>query len=259
INQRYANLPVSSEQIIHRTDEKPVPIAFEDQAKNGWSTFPNHGVNGSDTVGEASIFAMFWYQSFLTGRQVIDVRSIFAASGYFDAYDYAAEPSDGWANDRVFPYQKGSGDDAKFGYVWKTRWDSESDAREFMDAYLTILRAQGAHQYGSNTWVIEDGNFADAFHVVREGLTVTIINGPTVSSLTDIRPSISVNRQTTATMSTTTTTTTTTTITTTTKTSTTTSSTSTTTTSTTSNGQAGFAVLASVIALALSILIRRRR
>ena len=59
--------------------------------------------------------------------------------------------------DRVFPYHKGSGTAAEYGYVWVTQWDSEGDAREFEDAYLNILDANGATQRADGIYVIEDG------------------------------------------------------------------------------------------------------
>ncbi|WP_338740978.1 Hvo_1808 family surface protein [Haloplanus salilacus] len=181
--------PESSEQIIHRTDEEPVPIEYEDRARNGWETFPNQGERGSDTVGEASMYVMFWYQARTARADTVPVRSITQTSGPLDMYNYDAEPSAGWGNDRVFPYQKGSSDDARNGYVWVTEWDTEEDADEFVEAYGAILEAQGVSDVdGEGVYVVPDGEFEDAFRIDRDGTRVTIVNGPTTDAVSDIRP-----------------------------------------------------------------------
>jgi len=188
VDEEFENPPGSTEQIIHRTDEEPVPIEYRDRARNGWGTFPEQGVGGSDTVGEASMYVMFWYQARTTGADTIDPRSLGDTEGPYDTYNYEAEPSAGWGNDRLFPYQRGVGTDAEYGYVWVTEWDTQEDAREFQRAYRAILDAQGAERRAENTYVIPDGGFEDAFRLTRSGTRVTIVNGPTTEDLDDIRP-----------------------------------------------------------------------
>lgn len=185
VDAAFTDPPVSSEQIIHQTTEEPIPLSFTDRATGSWETYPDQGVDGADTVGEASIFAMFWYQSRNYGAGVVDVTGLADTSGPYDAYDYRSEPSAGWGNDLLVPYVNDSGAD---GYVWKTVWDTETDAREFHDAYRQVLDAHDALERGPNTYVVPDGPFADAFRIVRNGTGVTIVNGPTVAALDAIRP-----------------------------------------------------------------------
>jgi hypothetical protein len=195
VDEAFQDPPTSTEQIIHLTDEEPVPIEYEDRARNGWETFPDQGVNGSDTVGEASMYVMFWYQARTAGAQTVSPRSVVQTSGPLDMYNYDAEPSAGWGNDRVFPYHKGSGEDAQYGYVWVTEWDSEADAEEFAEAYGEILVAQGVPRAEiedgdtiEGEYVIPTGEYADAFRIDREGTRVTIVNAPTAEQLSEIRP-----------------------------------------------------------------------
>jgi len=188
VDAAFESPPVSTEQVIHRTDEEPVPIEYRDRARGGWETFPDQGVGGADTLGEASMYVMFWYQARTNGADTVDPRSIGDTEGPDDVYNYDAEPSAGWGNDRLYPYQKGSGSDAEYGYVWVTEWDTEADAREFRRAYRAILDAQDAEQRADNTYVIPDGGFEDAFRVTRSGTRVTIVNGPAPADLDDIRP-----------------------------------------------------------------------
>ncbi|WP_049934883.1 Hvo_1808 family surface protein [Haloplanus natans] len=190
VDEAFQNPPTSTEQVIHLNDEEPVPIEYEDRARNGWETFPNQGVNGSDTVGEASMYVMFWYQARRTGANTLETswqRSIRPTSS-LDTYNYDTRAAAGWGNDRVFPYRKGSGEDAKYGYVWVTEWDSQQDADQFLRAYRAILNAHDATQQGERTYVISEGRFADAFRIDREGTRVTIVNAPTADDLSDVRP-----------------------------------------------------------------------
>ena len=183
--------PKSTEQVTHATEQPPIPISFEDTARGGWAPFPDQGVNGSDTVGEASIFAMLWYQAYEYGANTIPVRSIGDTDGEFDLYNYVASASAGWGNDRLFPYARDGETDTEYGYVWITEWDSTADAREFSATYREILSAQGAALVDDGTWVIRDGPFADAFRVDRRETRVTGVNAPEVEDLDELRPGLS--------------------------------------------------------------------
>ena len=189
VDAAFEEPPESSEQVIHRTDEEPTPIEYEDRAREGWETFPNQGQNGSDTVGEASMYVMFWYQARTARADTVPVQSLLQTSGPLDMYNYDAAPSAGWGNDRVFPYRDGEGEDARHGYVWVTEWDSEADADEFVEAYGAILESQGVSNVdGEGTYVISDGEFEDAFRIDRDGTRVTIVNGPDSEAVSNIRP-----------------------------------------------------------------------
>lgn len=186
IDSLYEDPPEATEQIIHvEPNESSVPIEFEDTAQNGWELFDDQGVNGSDTVGEASIYTMFWYQGFEYDISIVDQSAFLEPDGgAYDWYNYTSPPSTGWANDRLFPYQK----DGQFGYVWVTEWDREADASQFQEAYVAMITGHGAEQVGENTWVIECGPYADAFSIEQNGTTVTIVNAPTAPDVHDIRP-----------------------------------------------------------------------
>jgi hypothetical protein len=188
VAEAFQDPPESTEQVIHLTDDEPIPIEYENRARNGWETFPEQGENGSDTVGEASMYVMFWYQARTAGARTVNPRSVVQTSSPLDMYNYDAEPSAGWGNDRVFPYRKGTGDDVQHGYVWVTEWDTEQDAAQFHNAYRAILDAHDAQSQGDNTYVVESGEFADAFRIDRQGTRVTIVNAPTVDALSEIRP-----------------------------------------------------------------------
>jgi hypothetical protein len=163
----YSDPPDSSEQVIHPSlypDEKPVNVTVPDRSNASWSRFDVSPV--ADTVGEASIYAMF------VSNGVVEPQ---------DRYGYNATPSAGWGGDALVPYQS---DDGEYGYVWTTAWDSESDAREFEQAYLDLLERKGATERDGDVYVVDESNpYGDAFRVTRDGDRVRIVNAPTVADL----------------------------------------------------------------------------
>lgn len=185
VDAAYESPPTSTEQIIHpdRPREPPASMSFEDTSQNGWRIADQQG-NPHQRVGEAGIFTLFWYQANRHDIQPLKEQIHTGTDRAFDTYNYTSVPSAGWGNDRLVTYENGD----KRGYVWKTTWDTRADATEFHEAYRRVLRAHDAVNPRGQTWVIEDGGFADAFRIVRDGKTVTIVNGPTVSDLSDIRP-----------------------------------------------------------------------
>ncbi|WP_049971296.1 Hvo_1808 family surface protein [Haladaptatus cibarius] len=189
VQQEYRNPPNASEQIIDpiERNDASTPLRLGEQAQNGWKLYGQKGENGSETVGETGIYTMFWYQGRADDNPIIRWQTFENPElGEYDTFNYTSVPSDGWANDRLWPYRNGD----KRGYVWRTAWDTNRDATEFQRAYRDLLRGQNATRTGSGAWVIENGEFADAFRIVRDGRTVTIVNAPTEGDLADIRPGV---------------------------------------------------------------------
>ncbi|MFC7176456.1 Hvo_1808 family surface protein [Halosegnis marinus] len=168
VNDAYDRFPESTEQVIHPErypDDAPVEVRVRDRSDGEWDRFDRERVG--DTLGEATIYAMLWSGGATDGA---------------DPYDYADPASAGWAGDTVVPYTDGGAG----GYVWRVAFDTEADAREFADAYRSVLRGYGAERVAAGTYRIDSGGFADAFRVVHDGDTVTIVNGPTVADLDGI-------------------------------------------------------------------------
>jgi hypothetical protein len=167
VNDAYEQYPSSTEQVIHPDrypDDKPVRITLNDRSADNWARFdvdPEY-----DTVGEASVYAMFWANDRL---------------GDHAQYEYAHPFSTGWDGDKVVPYENEAGE---YGYVWRSEWDSAAEAREFLDAYRGLLRSHEATARDGGVFVIPESDpYADAFRVSRSGNTVTIVNAPTVDQL----------------------------------------------------------------------------
>ncbi|MFC4357885.1 Hvo_1808 family surface protein [Halobium salinum] len=205
VDAAHATLPASTEQVIYPgVDETPGVVPVPETARDGWTRV---GDPAGDTVGEASIYVMFWNAARTTGADVVDTRAFVIPDGVagLDVYNYSAPVSDGWANDRLVAYGR-SGDGADAGgtgadgadgngsdrtgavgaYVWVTEWDSHADAREFYDGYRALLVGHGAEQVSLNTWVVPSGPYADAFRVTLDGTRVVVVNAPAVEDLDDV-------------------------------------------------------------------------
>jgi hypothetical protein len=178
VTDRHRSLPASSEQVIHRNPDADVlPLDAPDQSGADWE------LRTRERVGETTMFVMFWRQSVERSPAVLDPNEIGNTSGDYDPLNFESEPSAGWGNDELLLYDSADGD----GYVWHTKWDSTEDAREFVEAYRTLLESYEGERRGSGIWVIpEKEPFGDAFHVVRNGSRVRIVNAPTMSALSEL-------------------------------------------------------------------------
>lgn len=121
--------------------------------------------------------------------EVVTAQSFFTGNGSFDPYNYSNRYTAGWDGDRLAVYTSQQTPPGEFGYVYKTVWDSESQAREFLEGYRQLLKIEGARPVDgrSNTWHISEGaGFGNAYFVRIQGDTVTIINAPTVKALSGV-------------------------------------------------------------------------
>ena len=170
VDDAYDAFPESTEQVIHPRaypDERPVEVTVTDRSGEGFERFDLD--RETDTVGEATVYAMFWANGVLPSSH--------------PTYVYDQRLSAGWGGDTVVPYRGADGEDA---YVWRTVWDTPADAREFLEGYRDVLDGNGAIERDDGVYVIESGPYADAFRVVRRGDTVTVVNAPTVEDLDSV-------------------------------------------------------------------------
>ncbi|MUW14521.1 PGF-CTERM sorting domain-containing protein [Halorubrum sp. CBA1125] len=205
VNETMNDPPESTAEVIHRNpDYETREIAYEDTATGGWETYPDQGVDGAETAGEASMFVMFWYQSFAYEHAVLEpdasvrenVRIHFETDEQLRTrtnYNYAHEVTAGWAGDELYPYRNGDRD----GYVWVTEWQTRSDARAFQAAYRRMLTAHGDAPFeAGEVYEIDDGGFEGAYGLVHESTTVTIVHAPEPRGVLELRPDADLSRST---------------------------------------------------------------
>jgi hypothetical protein len=174
VDAAFADRPASTAQVIHPAaypDDPPVDVTIPDRSSSRWER-----VGPTQRVGEATAYAMFWDNGQIPRSHY---RSNDAAVTPF-TYDHPL--TDGWRGDALAAYRRDDGD----GYVWKTTWETQADARAFHDAYLSLLASHDAVERGDGVYVIRDGPFADAFRVALHGNTVLVVNAPTVDALDEI-------------------------------------------------------------------------
>jgi|GEM_PF-250145 len=203
VNAVYDNPPESTEQVIHPEkypDEGPAEMTFTDRSSDEW-TVPDLGGGTTDyaTFGQAGLSAMFMRPAFESGG--LDTPVVGPSEFYnltasnepsdFDPLNYGLNVTDGWGNDRLYPYvTDDSAETNETGYVWKTVWDSEADAQEFAEGYTSLIEYYGADPVADRTStyrIPDNGTFGDAFYVNATGATVTLVNAPTAAALSEVR------------------------------------------------------------------------
>ncbi len=182
VDDAYDDPPTTTEQVIHPgayPGEQPASVDLPSNPRGGWQ------VVGGDSIGEAGVFSMLWYQATQRGVGPVNPRTLYRPdAGAFDQLNYTARPSAGWGGDALVVYRNGE----RAGYVWATTWDTARDAREFASTYREVLASHGAERRSDGVWVVAEGGFADVFRVERDGRNVTITNAPTVDDLDAVNP-----------------------------------------------------------------------
>ena len=190
VDELFDDPPKTTRETIHREPFDPAQIAFNDTATGGWETYEDPGVDGAETVGEASLFVSMWYQSTNSDADVIDRNALFDTDHPYRTYNYSHPVTDGWANDALYPYRNDAGDEPRDGYVWVIEWETADDAKTFHDAYLRVLDANGAEQRSDGIYHVTDGEFRGAYGVERNGTTLTIVHALSPAEVFEIRPGI---------------------------------------------------------------------
>jgi len=190
VDRQFQHPPQNSATIIAHRSVPTTPIHVTDTARNGWQRYHGVGVDGTDSAGEATIYSMFWWQSYRYGASVVPPGSILTQGDPFDQFNYTSAPSSGWAGDTIVPYHRaGASSD---GYVWVTQWQTPRDARQFLAGYRTVLAAHNATKAsGTDLWQVPQSDpYAGTYRVVENGTRVTIVEGPTPEAVADIRPDL---------------------------------------------------------------------
>ncbi len=172
VNELHREYPASTKQVLdpdQYPDGTPVDVTVPDRSGGEWRRFDHDPV--VDTVGPASVHAMF-------------VQNGVDAAGT-ERYSYAHPAAVGWTGDSLVPYRNGD----RFGYVWETAWESDADARRFVETYRRLLESEGAAFHDDGVAVVPGSSpYDDAFRVTREGDRVRVVNGPTREELPAIHP-----------------------------------------------------------------------
>ncbi len=186
IDERMETPPETTREIIHRQPTEAREVESPPDPTEGWEPYPDQGHNGTETVGEASIFVMLWYQATEYGADTIDPETLHETTHEYEQFNYVSEPSDGWAGDQLVPYQRGDDD----GYVWTLEWETRDDVAEFRRAYDAILDAHDSTETDEGVYVLSSGPFSGAYAVETDDTRVRIVHAPTEAGLFELDPSL---------------------------------------------------------------------
>lgn len=179
VNAAYEQYPKSTAQVIGPDRYPDAPgedVEIDDRSDGTWERLGGEDPR-TETVGEAGLFAAFWYNG------VIDRQHIFSASGEYARYSYAHPITNGWNGDSLVVYEDGD----EYGHVFESEWSSTDDAEEFAAGYEELLHANAADEVDDRTYRVDDDEpFAGAYRVVQDGTTVTVVHGPTVEEIGEI-------------------------------------------------------------------------
>ncbi|AXR83316.1 Hvo_1808 family surface protein [Natrarchaeobaculum sulfurireducens] len=189
VDRAFDDRPVSTSQVIHPArypDDEPVDVDVTDRSSDAWDPITDDdGEIRTETIGEATLFGSLWTNG------VVD-RPLTEGGSELAPYNYTHPTTDGWAGDTLTAYEHTDEetDDNVTAHVWKLAWADAADAEAFADAYRGVLEANGADPVDagadSDTYRIDDGGFAGAFHVLVDDERVTIVGGPDVDALEEI-------------------------------------------------------------------------
>ncbi len=156
IDQAFADPPLSTEQILHpekylsENRDNPIDVTLPDLTARLGSDWD---LTYSDTLGEWDFMIMLEENNASNAR-----------SGY-----------EGWGGSRFDLYE--SGDEAVV--VLETRWDSEEDAQEFLDAYLSTISGDATTDQVYSI----DGMFVS---VIAAGDSVSIVSGTSEQTVAEV-------------------------------------------------------------------------
>ncbi|WP_265109734.1 Hvo_1808 family surface protein [Halosolutus halophilus] len=197
VDDAYDEPPASTAEVIHPGEERePADIDVADQSSEDWTQLEIDGEPATETVGEAGMASMFADGALDRNRPSVVSMEEFIGSSLGDREEihYDQPYTDGWAGDELVTYVDSADetDDpvaaaAAAGYVWRTEWQSDEDAQQFVDGYLQLLDINGADAVDDrrDTYEIED-DFSGAYYLEKDGATVTIVHAPSVDALDEV-------------------------------------------------------------------------
>jgi len=190
----YGDVPDGATEVIHHErhypEWEPAEVTLADETGPDWERIrppdrPDYGVMGQSAIVAAQAYTIVDDSNdtaVVSPREVVNVRSS-GSLDETDPYRYDTPAATGWAGGRFQAYRR---DDGELAYVWRTRWESDAEAAEFAAAWERVIDHWGGQRAAGSVWVIDDGEFADAYAVRTDGNTVTVVNAPERGELSAI-------------------------------------------------------------------------
>ena len=195
VNDAYDDVPDGSTEVIDAErypDWEPVDVSVG-AVSGDWEQItppdrPNYGVLGQSSITASQGYTL--YDDYNENGAVIGPQAFLnqlpnGSVNVRQPFNYSIAPAEGWAGDRFVAFDDGDTSDAETAYVWRTEWDSAAEAEEFGDAWARLIQHWGGERVADDTYVIDEGPYADAFRLTVSDATVTVVNAPERGDLGD--------------------------------------------------------------------------
>lgn len=190
VNQSYQDIPTHTTDIIHydhQTDSKEIHI--QDESGPYWRTF-NHGINGRERVGEATLAVMFWYQQHEYGINTGISDSQFSSTDDVSRYNYEYDVTSGLEGDAVLPYYHDT--ENRTGYIFATDWNSSNQASEFREGYVNILRGHGGEKHNTDLdgevyKLPEESGYGGVYYITQNNDRLEVTYGENLDTIRGIQ------------------------------------------------------------------------
>jgi hypothetical protein len=196
VDGAYADLPDGAREVTHPEDYpewEPRAVTMPAEPGGEWERVrPSADRDRPDyaTVGPSAIAAAMAYtlsdeynrSAVVTSRAILN----YGEDGNVDSadpYNYDLPATQEGEGGRMHVYTNGT----EQGYVWRTVWTDAAAAERFAERWGDVVEHWGGTRTGADTWVIaDDSPFTDAVAIHVEGDTVTVVNAPTESQLSEL-------------------------------------------------------------------------
>ncbi|SFR98780.1 hypothetical protein SAMN05216559_2098 [Halomicrobium zhouii] len=193
VNDAYEDRPDGSPEVIYpdRYPEwEPADVELRDRSSDQWERVeppnrPNYAVPGQSAIAATLAYTLADEYNDAAVVRPTDVIN-YRANGSVDSrdpFDYDVGAAAGWAGGKMYVYENDAGE---LGYVWRTKWESPDEAREFASSWTAVVKHWGGERVGDNVWEIRDSQFADAVRIRQRGDTVTVVNAPDRDGLSEV-------------------------------------------------------------------------
>jgi len=197
VNAMYDDPPRSALYSVFPETYEEVELAdveVPDRSTDDWERITFNGSVNYDTVGVASISAMFKTPTYETGGNFEGIYAIedilnTGPSGAIDDFkplNYDHPETEGWRDDKIYTYRN---DANETGAVWKLEWTSEEAMQPFIDGYEELVNFRGGEPVEGYEYTYtfgEDSEYDMVLTLVPDGNQVTIVKAPSVDELTNV-------------------------------------------------------------------------
>lgn len=198
IDAVYEDYPSAQTEVMYPElypDFEPDHPAVDDRSTDDWAQLEHRDGVGYDHFGEP-----VWFASLVApGLEGIGADSVVDPLELFDGdpndidplnpYNYSHPSTDGWVGDRFVAYAEADADDPSLAYTVDVAFEDADEAEQFYDIWdeqLVFFGAESSDDGEATHEIADTGEFDGAYHLDREGETVSIVYAPSADDLADV-------------------------------------------------------------------------